>query len=75
MAVFLYCCPDCLSCLANAIQVGRATSAVWAAMKKYSLWYVDIEQKTAAIEGRVLVLVSPVDWREIFMKQSVGKCK
>ena len=33
-AVFLYCCPDCS---ANGIQMDWATSAIWAAMKKYSL--------------------------------------
>ena len=32
----LYCCPDCLSCPVNAIQMDRATWAVWAAIKKYS---------------------------------------
>ena len=30
-AVFLYCCP------ANATQMGQATWAIWAAIKKYNL--------------------------------------
>ena len=34
-AVSLYCCPDCSSCPANAIQTGLATWAFWAAIKKY----------------------------------------
>ena len=38
-AVFLYCSPDCPSCPANAIQMGQATWAIWAATKKYSLKY------------------------------------
>ena len=36
-AVFLYCCPDCTSCPANAIQMGQATWAIWAAIKTQSL--------------------------------------
>ena len=35
--VLLYCCPDYLSCPGNAIQMGSATLAVLAAIKKYSL--------------------------------------
>ena len=27
------------------------------------------------LEKRLSIMQSPVDWREIFMKQSVGKCK
>ena len=34
---FLSCCPDCPSCSANAIQMGWATLAIWAVIKKYSL--------------------------------------
>ena len=36
-ALFLYCCPDCLCCPANAIQMGQTTWAIWAAIRKYSL--------------------------------------
>ena len=27
------------------------------------------------LEKRLSIMQSPVDWREIFMRQSVGKCK
>ena len=37
--ISLYYCPDCLSCPANAIQMGQATRETWAAMKKYWLKY------------------------------------
>ena len=36
-AVFLYCCPDCISCSAGAIQMDPATRAIWAAVKKHIL--------------------------------------
>ena len=36
-AVFLYCCIYCQSWPASVIQMGQATLAVWAALKKYSL--------------------------------------
>ena len=29
-ALFIYCCPDCPSCLANVIQTGQATGPIWA---------------------------------------------
>ena len=40
--VNLYCCAGCSSCLANAIQMRQATSAVWAAIIRYSLTYFAI---------------------------------
>ena len=33
--VFIYCCLDCPSCSANAIQMGWATWAIWAVIKKH----------------------------------------
>ena len=33
--VYLYCCPDCLICLANDISMNQTTWAIWAAIKKY----------------------------------------
>ena len=36
-AVFLYCCPDCSSCLAYFNSIGWAALAIWAATKKYRL--------------------------------------
>ena len=32
-AVFLYCCPDCLLCPASALQIGKTTWVMWAAVK------------------------------------------
>ena len=49
-AVFLYCCPDCLSCPANVIQISQATWSIWAAINKnhhklrlHALVFVQIE--------------------------------
>ena len=36
-ALFLYSCPDCTRCPANAIQIGQATWAIWGAIKKIQL--------------------------------------
>ena len=36
MAVFLYCCPDCQSCLSHLNSIGWVTQAIWAAIKIYS---------------------------------------
>ena len=34
---FLYCCPECLSCPANAVQMDQATWAVWAIISNTAL--------------------------------------
>ena len=36
-AVFLYYCPDCISCPASANQMGEATWGIWGRIKKYTL--------------------------------------
>ena len=33
-AMFLSCCQDCPSCPVNAVQMGHATRAIWAAVRK-----------------------------------------
>ena len=38
-AVFLYCCPDYLSCQVKAIEMGQASWAVWIAVKEHCLIY------------------------------------